>query len=127
MRSLAKKRVTNKSRAEMPVSEGILRAAERAGITQPDELGALRKLADAAERSFVNEGTIDGEPTPIEILREAIRCASSDFDLLDESYSNGLGMVDDFVFTRAQRRLQLALALAEYREQFGEQDSGVTS
>lgn len=136
MNSVTKKRRTTKSRAEKPVSAEILRAAERSKLMCDtarveaqkvlNEVKALRKVADAAELVFQHEGI--GDPTPIDILREALRAAKDDFEILGDSAQSELGVPHGMVFARAQRRLDLALALADYRERFGRFDvQAVTS
>jgi hypothetical protein len=109
---------------EQPVESGIHRAAKRAGIraSQPapsdeldradEEFDMLRAIADLAEQSFE---TGDGKlASPTEILREALRCAQNDFGLISEAHD-----VPALVYLRCEKRIDLALALAEYREQFG--------
>lgn len=136
MNSVTKKRRTTKSRAEKPVSAEILRAAERSKLMCDtarveaqkvlNEVKALRKVADAVELVFQHDGI--GDPAPIDILREAIRCAQDDFEILGDSAQSELGVPHHMVFSRAQRRLDLALALADYRERFGRFDvQAVTS
>jgi hypothetical protein len=81
-----------------------------------DELTALRQLADAVEEIFDAEGIHD--KTPAKILEEALRCTKADISLLSDGAASGLG-VDGMHFRRAEDRIDLALALAEYRATFG--------
>ena len=96
--------------------------AEQAAIAEAEatgspELVALRKLARTAEHIFEFQGLCH-RMTPVEILGEALRCAQSEFAVLGDSSCCGSGMADSMVFRRAELRIDLALALAEYREEF---------
>ncbi len=104
--------------------------AEQAAIAEAEatgsaELVALRKLAKVAEHIFEFEGITCRQMTPAEILGEAIRCAQSDFAIIGDSSHVGSGMADSMVFRRAELRLDLALALAEYRQKFAAQATAV--
>ena len=92
-------------------------AIDEAEATGSPEVVALRKLARAAESIFEFRGNLR-RPPPAEILREALRCAQSDFAVLGDASSTGSGMADNMTFRRAELRIDLALALAEYREEF---------
>lgn len=99
------------------------RQAEQAKLASGEATGSaevvtLRKLARAAEQIFEFQGLSIGQLTPLEILGEALRCAQSDFSVIGDASSVGSGIVDSMVFRRAELRLDLALALAEYREEF---------
>jgi len=56
--------------------------------------------------------------TPAEILGEALRCAQDDFAMIGETVFAGGGTLNTMICRRATLRLDLALALAEYREEF---------
>ena len=102
----------------MSAAQPAERQAHAAGeASGSPELVALRKLARTAEHIFEFEG-ICRTMTPAEILGEAIRCAKSDFAVLGDSTAVGSGTADSMVFRRAELRLDLALALAEYRQEF---------
>ena len=92
--------------------------SEPAEATGSPELVALRKLAHTAESIFDFQGIMGHRLTPLEILEEALRCAQSDFAVLGDSSCGESGMADSMVFRRAELRIDLALALAEYREKF---------
>jgi hypothetical protein len=112
------RKTRTKRSAEQPVSRGIRRTAERAGIEPSGELTALRKLATRALRIFEAEGLM-GELTSAEILGEALRCAKDELSLFGDSiFGSGSG-IDTMHLQRARDRIELALALAEYREDFG--------
>lgn len=95
------------------------RAAKNEATGSP-ELVALRKLVRTAESVFEFEGYCHrGTPmTPLEILGEALRCAQSDFAVIGDSSCGSSGMSNSMVFRRAELRIDLALALAEYRTEF---------
>ena len=107
----------------------IARAAERAGLTpqqseefgaekqlQKLELAALRRLVSAAELAFEFNGEVGHDPSSI--LREALRSACDDIGQLGAEHAP-----QAMAFTRAQYRCELALALFEYRSEFGFPDS----
>jgi hypothetical protein len=79
---------------------------------QETELEALRQLADAAERIFDHEGI--HTKTPVQILQEALRSTQDDLTMLSSCESS-----DSMFYRRAELRIDLALALAEYRATFG--------
>lgn len=109
--------------AGTPVTSGIHRAAERAGIETPEEidrtdeeLDILRNLVGLAESTFEHQG--EGG-APVAILREALRCAQDDFDVIRDAQTTSDGGVEEMFFLRCDSRIALALALFEYREEFG--------
>jgi hypothetical protein len=116
------------ARIERPVSGGIKRAAESAGIQvdadldrTDEELDALRDLAARAELIFEHDGETGSDPS--NVLREALRSAGNDFALLgDEVYSGG-GTATSMTFRRAELRCELALAVFAYRSEFGYTES----
>jgi len=60
-----------------------------------------------------------GELTAAEILGEALRCNRDELTLFgDAIFGSGSG-IDTMHLQRARDRIELALALAEYREDFG--------
>jgi hypothetical protein len=118
MTSLAKKNGKSKKHVEKPVSEGIRRAAERSGIAPSAEIAALRKLATTAVRIFEAEG-LTGELTSAEILGEALRCSKDELSLFGDAILGSDDGVDTMHLQRARDRIDLALALAEYRENYG--------
>ena len=83
------------------------------------ELVALRKLARAALHIFEAEGLSHRPMSQLDVLSEALRCAQSDFAVLGDSACGSSGMADSMVFRRAELRIDLALALADYCEAFG--------
>jgi hypothetical protein len=80
--------------------------------TPDPELTALRKLADTAEHIFDHQGI--HTKAPMQILQEALRSAQDDIVQLSDSEG-----ADSMSYRRAELRLDLALALAEYRATFG--------
>jgi hypothetical protein len=117
-KTLARGTRAPKKRSEQPISAEIRRAAKRAGIEPSGELAALRKLATTAVRIFEAEGLI-GELTAAEILGEALRCSKDELSLFgDAIFGSGSG-IDTMHLQRARDRIDLALALAEYREDYG--------
>ncbi|HEY4102541.1 MAG TPA: hypothetical protein VGM44_01575 [Polyangiaceae bacterium] len=109
-------------RVETPVSDEIQRAAERAGV-EPSatvaELESLREVAAAALQSFEARGLMAREWTPASILREALLCAPSDFEVIGDASDVGAGAPESMVFRRAVLRVELGIALAEHCEKFG--------
>ena len=105
------------TRAEYEAYVAEQAAIAEAEATGSTEIVALRKLARAAEHIFEFQG-ICGRMSPVEILGEALRCAQSDFAVMGDSTAVASGMADSMVFRRAELRIDLALALAEYREEF---------
>ena len=96
--------------------------AEQAAIAEAEATGspevvALRKVVRAADGIFEFQG-LPHRLTSAEILGEALRCARSDFEVIGDAAAEGSGMVSSMVFRRAELRIDLALALAEYREEF---------
>jgi hypothetical protein len=120
MSTVAKKTSTSK---KARIDRRILTQAERENHGETTELGeleVLRKLADIA--AGIYESGDETEATAEAVLREALRTASADLDLLSEASGNGLGGPDSMSFVRAQRRIELALALSEYRADFRAKD-----
>ena len=105
------------TREEFEAYQATQKALDEAEATGSPELVALRKLARTAEHIFEHQG-ISRRMTPVEILGEALRCAQSEFAVLGDSSFSGSGTADSMVFRRAELRIDLALALAEYREEF---------
>jgi hypothetical protein len=124
---MAKHTIAHQGKAgEQPVRSGIHRAAKRIGLepaeTSADELDrtdeeldALRNLVQVAEGVFEHDGE---SSAPVALLREALRSARADFDLLGDASGCGSAL-GGLTFIRCVRRIDLALALAEYRESFG--------
>jgi hypothetical protein len=83
------------------------------------ELKALRAIALAAMSSFEARGIAHLGLKPADILHEALLCAQSDIDVIGSACHTGLGAVDSMVFRRAELRIDLAIALAEYCGKFG--------
>ncbi|MFZ5891266.1 MAG: hypothetical protein ACOY0T_09470 [Myxococcota bacterium] len=114
-----------------PVSSGIHRAAERIGYTpsveepeaetevdrSEEELDHLRSIVNAAELIFEHGGPVDKKPE--NVLIEALRTAGDDFALFGTDASAGDGTASSMAFRRAELRCELALALFEYRREFG--------
>jgi len=127
MKSVAKRRAADKKPTPKDVENELKSAADARveALKVLNEVVALRKLADAVELAFQNEGI--GNPSPNDILREAIRCAKDDFELIGDASESGLGAPEGMVFQRAQLRLDLALTLADYRERFGRDGKAVAS
>lgn len=82
------------------------------------ELTALRKLATTALRIFEAEGLM-GELTAAEILGEALRCNRDELILFGDAIAGSGSGLDTMHLQRAKDRIDLALALAEYREDYG--------
>jgi len=113
---------------EQPVKSGIHRAAKRIGLElaeapaeEPDrtdeELDVLRDIAEKAGLIFEHNGEVSTDPTAI--LREALRSASDDIGIIGDASQGGGGAASSMTFVRAQCRIELALALFEYRQAFG--------
>jgi hypothetical protein len=83
-----------------------------------DELKALRALVHAAARTFEFQG-LAGTLTPKDILLETLLCAQSDLGVISDASHTGMGAAEDMVFRRAELRIDLGIALAEYCEEFG--------
>ena len=81
------------------------------------ELETLRAVARAAAGIFEADGRLLCSPQ--DILREALLCAQSDFQVIECAGSSDGGVVDGMVFRRAELRIDLSLALAAYCEKFG--------
>ncbi|MFZ5895326.1 MAG: hypothetical protein ACOY0T_30000 [Myxococcota bacterium] len=104
------------------VSADIHRAAKRMGFdpgqTDADglptavEVEALRDLASKALRTFERIGS--ASPDGKEVLLEALLCARDDIELFENAPPE-LNMA----FCRAQYRIDLAIALADYVDEFG--------
>lgn len=113
-----------------PVSKEIKRAAARmayaASVEEPEpetelerddeELDVLRELAKAAEAVFFHEGPRTQAPT--NVLVEALGAAADDFSTISMAEGAGSG-VSSSAYRRAELRCQLAVALFEYRSEFG--------
>src|SRR6187402_3109471 len=67
-------------------------ATAKAEATGSPELVALRKLAHAAESIFEFQGIMSPRLTPAEILGEALRCAQSDFAVMNSASNSESGM-----------------------------------
>lgn len=92
-----------------------------------DAIGALPPLVTVEE--LVTLLRVRGL-TPAELLAEAARCAQSDFAVIGDASQGCSGTIDCMVYRRAEMRLDLALALADYRERFGvraDEDQAVSS
>jgi len=96
-------------------SKGAREPAEQSAF---QELAALRKLATTAVRIFEAEGIL-GELTAAEILGEALRCNRDELILFGDAISGSGSGLDTMHLQRAKDRIDLALALAEYREDYG--------
>jgi len=90
--------------------------------TEAEPTDAAQALADAhnlvslAERTFEAQGEFaEGHEV---ILREALRTACDDFDVIGLALVSGTG-VSSSVFTRAMARCDLALAISQFRERYG--------
>ena len=116
----------SKARAEKPVSEGIRRAAERAGIeTAHDstpagqaELASLRIIAASALAEFDATG-VSNNDTPAEILEQALLCVDGELDVVTDASALGEKVIEPMVFVRMRRRIRLAIELADHRRLFG--------
>ncbi len=116
----------SKARAEKPVSEGIRRAAQRAGIEPAHdgtasgqaELASLRIIAASALAEFDATG-VSNNDTPAEILEQALLCVDGELDVVTDASSLGEKMIEPMFFVRMRRRIQLAIWLADHRRQFG--------
>ena len=108
----------NGSREHFEAYQAEQAAIAEAEATGSPEVVALRKLAHVAASIFEFNGIMGHQLTPVEILGEALRCAQSDFAVIGDASGTGSGMADSMVFRRAELRIDLALALAEYREEF---------
>jgi hypothetical protein len=125
---MARNNVAKQGKAgEQPVSSGIHRAAKRIGLEPAEspadvldrtdeELDVLRHLAGVAEHVFEAEGC---PSSPAQILRQALLCARSDFAVIGDACGEGSGTDDSMVYRRAELRIDLALALFDYRSEFG--------
>lgn len=89
-----------------------VRAAKR-----DDELESLRELVRTAAYIFEATGATS-VMSPQDILRETLLCAQADFSVIGDASHAG-GGVDSMVFRRAELRIDLGIALAEYCNQFG--------
>ncbi len=87
--------------------------------SQSSEINALRALVHAAVGSFEFQGPFDSDTSPKDILLEVLLCAQSDFNVIGDASHTGGGVVDSMVFRRAELRIDLGIALAEYCEKFG--------
>jgi hypothetical protein len=124
----------SRARGEQPVKSGIHRAAKRIGLEPAEvqgdeldrtdeELDVLRNVAELAEKIFESGEEIGNAAQSVTgILREALRSVRADIELISDS--NGTGSsVGFWPFRRAEFRIDLALALAEYRQEFPRADS----
>lgn len=75
-------------------------------------VGAL-EIVELVQRCF-ESGEENGRD-PVTVLREALRSASDDIELLEPG---GASEKPHMAFLRAQQRIKLALKLAEFRERF---------
>lgn len=100
-----------------PVSEGIKRAAERAGIARPGELEALRAVAVAAQSVFDATGVTDDSRG--DMLAEALRYVSAELEVVTDAVALDEETIDPMVFVRLRRHITLAITLADHREKFG--------
>ena len=109
-----------------PVSDGIRRAAKRAGLEPaPDstvagqaELASLRIVAASALAEFDATG-VSNNDTPAEILEQALLCVAGELDVVTDASSLGEKMIEPMVFVRLRRRIRVAIELADHRRQFG--------
>lgn len=126
---------------EQPVTR-IVEAAERAGVAdrypgaeyraraeddaaddsivhdpEHEELDVLRGLVRHAEQIFEHHGPMDQDPA--NVLQEALRSAGDDFALFGIDAHCQEDVAPPLAFRRAELRCQLALALFEYRREFG--------
>ena len=90
---------------------------ERTVTEAASELEALRAIVKMAEGIFEFEGEPGAGADPTVILREALRVAREDFDVLTVAASRG--ELESSVYNRMSRRCDLALALGAYRARFG--------
>lgn len=126
------RKVANKGRAgNTPVTKELRRAAARMAyapsVEEPEplndidrtdeELDVLRALANAAERIFEHGGPVDKKPE--NVLIEALRTAGDDFALFGTDAYTGDGAAGSMAFRRAELRCELALAIFEFRREFG--------
>ena len=81
------------------------------------ELETLRAVARTAAGIFEAEGL--RPRSPLDILRETLLCAQSDFEVIEYACTSDSGVVEGMVFRRAELRIDLGLALAAYCEKFG--------
>ena len=75
-----------------------------------DELDALRDLVRLVVASFTSDGA--PFPTGADMVREALKCARDDLELLE--HADG-----PMTFVRAQFRIDVGFALARYLDAFG--------
>lgn len=136
----ASKRAKSKARRRgAPVSAEIARAAERAGIEpaepEPDKLSpdqevkiltdeidrmdlqlvAARAVVKEAVAMFESGDELPSVPSSTQVLREGLRAAIADFELLAALAGDG-SSPEYRDFWRAEHRCRLAIALAEYAE-----------
>jgi hypothetical protein len=80
---------------------------------------AALKVLKAARMIFDTDGSMGVPQTSSGIMRAALVCASSDFNILNQAAASMQEPVDDDVAVRAQHRISLALELADFFELFG--------
>jgi hypothetical protein len=83
------------------------------------ERAALRVLK-AARMTFDVDGSMNVPQTSSGIMRAALVCASSDFNLFNQAAASMQEPVEDADAVRAQHRIALALELADFFDLFGE-------
>lgn len=141
---MAQTKVTRASRAarkqvDRPVKADIERAAERierasaqqrlqAELASSDdaaetgdpraEVDDLHEVLKAAAYIFETGEEVPGLKSADAVLREGLRAAIADFELLGALASTGTAP-DTRDFFRAESRCRLALKLADYRARFG--------
>lgn len=110
---------TPKTRARRPVNaEPVDPAIQRKADQIGAELDALHEVLKAADLVFESGNEVPGRASAELVLREGLRAAIADFELLAALANEGTA--PDFRdFYRAESRCRLALALADYRSKVG--------
>lgn len=127
---MARNNVAKQGKAgERPVKSGIHRAAKRIGLEPAEaraedldrtdeELDVLRHVVRVAEHIFETGEEAPGLEPQVSLLRDALRSTKEDVAVLAASQANEF-TPEQYAFTHVERRITLALALFDYRQEFG--------